>query len=256
MLQKASNGRRIGAYVLDVLFIWIIILIVLFVSADLLLFAIWLTFLLYFGISEGSGLYGSPGKYLCGLMVVDEQGRPLTYGKSFLRTLCKILSSLFFGIGYLMGLFDENGKTLHDRIAGTMVVERAPVQSAPVRGDPVQGLAVQYGQPRLAAVSGAFTGKNFPVPEQGIVIGRSKAECSLVFPEGEAGQGISRVHCKIQFDVPKRVFVLYDMGSSYGTFLGNDARVWPEQPVFLRPGEEFYLAAKEIRFRVEISSAG
>lgn len=245
MLNKASNGKRIGACVLDGLFIWIIMLVAFLISDNLGFLVSMFISVLYFGLSEGSKLGGTPGKYLCGLMVVDTQGNPLTYKKSFIRSLCRILSGMILGIGYIVGLFDADGKTLHDRMAGTMVVVRTPTQKKDIFGG--------NAQPKLTAISGPFAGRSFLIPEQGIVIGRSRTQCSLVFPEGDEGQGISRVHCKIQFDSHKQMFILYDMGSSYGTFLGNGTRVWQGQPTFLRVGEEFYMAMPTIRFRGEIS---
>lgn len=46
--------------------------------------------------------------------------------------------------------------------------------------------------------------------------------------------------------------VLYDLGSSYGTFLGNGLRVPQGQPAALRTGDEFYLASRGNVFRVEV----
>ena len=85
---------------------------------------------------------------------------------------------------------------------------------------------------------------------QGIMMGRDSAACDFVFPDH--AQGISRNHCKIQFNPQTQMFVLYDLGSSYGTFLGNGVRVPQGQPMAMRPGDEFYLASRANLFRVSL----
>ena len=48
------------------------------------------------------------------------------------------------------------------------------------------------------------------------------------------------------------MFVLYDLGSSYGTFLGTGTRVLQGQPIALRPREQFYLADRGCMFMVNL----
>lgn len=265
MLTKASMGRRIGAYLLDSLFIWIIILVAFLISVLFGILVSALISVLYYGISEGSKMHASLGKSLCGLMVVDMEGQPLSYGKAFVRSLCKILSSALLGIGYLIGLFDENGRTLHDRIAGTIVVANGsqnpvavrqyPQPETPRANVPYQNIypgRMPQGQAQVIGVSGYYAGRSFPVSSQGVMMGRDQTACDIMFPEGQAGQGISRVHCKIQYNPQTQMFILYDLGSSYGTFLTNGIRVTQGQPVALQPGETFYLANQAVKFKVEI----
>jgi uncharacterized RDD family membrane protein YckC len=42
--------------------------------------------------------------------------------KGIIRAVGKIISSLIFGIGFLMALFTNNKQSLHDKIASTFVV--------------------------------------------------------------------------------------------------------------------------------------
>ena len=104
--------------------------------------------------------------------------------------------------------------------------------------------------PQILGIAGQFAGRAFPVRPQGILMGRDAASCDFVFPE--YAQGISRNHCKLQYNPQTKMFILYDLGSSYGTFLGNGTRVPQGQPMALRPGDEFYLAGRANLFRVSL----
>jgi uncharacterized RDD family membrane protein YckC len=63
------------------------------------------------------------GKWATGLRIERQSGEPLGFGHATLRhTLGYLVSLLTFGIGFLLAAFDAEGRALHDRIAGTVVV--------------------------------------------------------------------------------------------------------------------------------------
>ena len=64
----------------------------------------------------------TPGKMVCGLKVVRPTGERITYLRALGRTLAEILSTVIFFIGYIMAAFDDEKRTLHDRICDTRVV--------------------------------------------------------------------------------------------------------------------------------------
>lgn len=69
------------------------------------------------------GKYGATlGKMACGLRVVTATGGRVSYGLACGRYFGEILSSLILCIGYLMAAFDEEKRTLHDRICNTRVI--------------------------------------------------------------------------------------------------------------------------------------
>lgn len=248
-IQKAPTGKRIGAFILDDFIFSAIIGLTFFLIPRLYLlpgfgasFAL-LCWFLYFGICEGSKLHGSLGKRMVGLMVVDSRGNPLTYSQSFLRALCRLLSSFTLGIGFLMGLFQENGKTLHDQLAHTHVTA-ATANSPMYTGTGYSG----GGAPAMVCVSGSLAGRKFPITGQGINIGRDSRACAVAFPSGCTG--ISRQHCSVRFDAGQQRFWLSDLGSTRGTFYGNGSRVNPGTPVPLRNGEEFWVGGPADRFQV------
>ena len=77
----------------------------------------------YATFMEASSRRGTYGKFWLGIKVSDEQGLPVSFGRSLVRNTSKWLSALTLGLGYLMGFFDKRQQCLHDRIAGTLVIK-------------------------------------------------------------------------------------------------------------------------------------
>lgn len=70
-----------------------------------------------------TGRFGAtPGKMVCHLKVVRPDGRPLTYLRSWCRFLAKEVNTFTLLIGYIIAGFDDEKRTLHDRICDTRVV--------------------------------------------------------------------------------------------------------------------------------------
>jgi uncharacterized RDD family membrane protein YckC len=76
------------------------------------------------------------GKWATGLRIERQSGEPLGFGRATLRhTLGYLLSLLTLGLGFLLAAFDAEGRALHDRIAGTVVVrERGGSNSSTTSG--------------------------------------------------------------------------------------------------------------------------
>jgi uncharacterized RDD family membrane protein YckC len=69
------------------------------------------------------GTYGQTfGKMALKIKVLNEDGTPLDYRKSFLRWLGYFLCDLTFYIGYLWAAFDRHKQGLHDKVCKTIVV--------------------------------------------------------------------------------------------------------------------------------------
>jgi len=67
--------------------------------------------------------YGSTlGKMACQLEVITAEGKPLSYGLSVARYFSKLLSGLTLAVGYIIAAFDEEKRSLHDRICNTRVI--------------------------------------------------------------------------------------------------------------------------------------
>lgn len=66
----------------------------------------------------------TPGKMVLRIKVVRQDGSPISYGRAAFREVpAKFLSGIIFGIGYLMVIFDDQKRALHDRMSDTYVIK-------------------------------------------------------------------------------------------------------------------------------------
>lgn len=114
------------------------------------------------------------------------------------------------------------------KAAGQPAQPQAPEQPAQSGASPViRSMSTQHG------------GMTVQLHHQPIQVGRDNATCRLVFRENTPG--VSAHHCQIYFDEQAQVFVVTDLGSTYGTFLAGGQRIAPESPVKLPPKSSIYL---------------
>jgi uncharacterized RDD family membrane protein YckC len=78
---------------------------------------------LYFALME-SMKGATLGKMALGITVTDMYGNRITFGRASGRYFGKILSSLTFGIGYIMAGFTAQKQGLHDMIANCLVINK------------------------------------------------------------------------------------------------------------------------------------
>jgi len=76
---------------------------------------------LYFAIMESSVWQGTLGKQALKLVVTNESGERIGFGRATGRYFAKILSSIIFLVGFLMVGWTRRKQGLHDLIAGTLV---------------------------------------------------------------------------------------------------------------------------------------
>jgi uncharacterized RDD family membrane protein YckC len=73
------------------------------------------------------GLIGSSGMTLggrvLGVKVVDANGQQPSFGTAAIRWIGSYISALILFIGYIMAFWDKKKQTLHDKMAGTLVVK-------------------------------------------------------------------------------------------------------------------------------------
>jgi hypothetical protein len=92
--------------------------------------------------------------------------------------------------------------------------------------------------PRLRILRGTLAGKEFPLSEAPVVVGRG-TECTISVPDS----GLSRAHFEISYS--DQVFRLTDLGSRNGLTVNRKT----VQSAVLRPGDE--ILAGQTAFRVE-----
>lgn len=77
---------------------------------------------LYAALQESSAAQATLGKRALGIKVTNMEGGRISFLQATGRHFGKFISTLIFCIGYLMMLWDSKKQTLHDKMAGTLVV--------------------------------------------------------------------------------------------------------------------------------------
>ena len=143
----ASFWIRVGAALIDGIIILGSVLLLSFVSALsvlvpplmlLLMALVWIASIvgpwLYTALFESSAMQATPGKKAIGLKVTDLQGNRISFGRATGRHFAEWITGMTFFVGYVMVAFTQKRQSLHDMIAGTVVVassaEPAQVASA------------------------------------------------------------------------------------------------------------------------------
>jgi uncharacterized RDD family membrane protein YckC/Tfp pilus assembly major pilin PilA len=124
----AGFWRRAGAYAID----YILVTFTAGIAGALLagiigrlmplavLVGVWF----YYALMESSDQQATLGKRVVGIKVTDLEGNQISFGRATGRLAAHILSGLILGIGFAMAVFTSRRQTLHDKIAGTLVVKR------------------------------------------------------------------------------------------------------------------------------------
>jgi uncharacterized RDD family membrane protein YckC len=135
-MRYAGFRVRFGAKFLDGLILWVINTLITFMVGLMIskpspqagiAFAV-LLWVIQIGIAVCySGYFlgkhrATPGKMACGLVVVSPEGEQISCMRGAGRYCAEMLSSMILLAGYLMVLFDDEKRALHDRICNTRVV--------------------------------------------------------------------------------------------------------------------------------------
>jgi uncharacterized RDD family membrane protein YckC/Tfp pilus assembly major pilin PilA len=133
LIPYAGFWRRAGAWVIDY-FILAIALQILTRAAlggpahvdpnRTFNMTVFIGFVLYYTLFESSGMQATPGKRALSIKVTDLQGEKINFGQALGRLFGHIVSFLILGVGFAMAVFTERRQTLHDKMAGTLVVKR------------------------------------------------------------------------------------------------------------------------------------
>jgi uncharacterized RDD family membrane protein YckC len=87
--------------------------------ANLMSFLFGLGYYVFFLTAYGATL----GKMAVGVKIVTPNGGPISFGRAVARYFCTTFLEVFtLWIGYLIALFDDQNRTLHDRICGTRAI--------------------------------------------------------------------------------------------------------------------------------------
>ena len=136
-MSVISRVRRLCAAVLDIVLMVCIDAVVVYITLKLLglavtewsnlpiaplagfLFLLTGGYVVAFTVAGGQTL----GKMAFGIKVICIDGTSVGFGTGLLRAAAYLISVLPCGIGFVVGLFDRQDRTLHDRVAATRVVK-------------------------------------------------------------------------------------------------------------------------------------
>ncbi len=139
LMEAPTLGVRVGAGLIDVLLLLVIDAVVLYLTlrvtglqntlddlrvlppVPLVGFIALLTFgyVAAFTVAGGQTI----GKMMLSLRVIGDDGRPIDAAGGMLRALGCMLVPVTLGLSYLPALFTSDHRALHDRLAGTRVVQ-------------------------------------------------------------------------------------------------------------------------------------
>jgi uncharacterized RDD family membrane protein YckC len=156
----ASHGKRIAAYLLDILPILLIVFAIFYVffgfdvtlqyylenkgdlaariqflgERNMIRDISILVWVIYGAIMDSSGYQGTFGKYAMKIKVTDYEGSRLNFGRSVKRNLFKIISIIPVSLGFIWAFFDKQHRGWHDMFAKTLVLNygASPVIPPPI----------------------------------------------------------------------------------------------------------------------------
>jgi uncharacterized RDD family membrane protein YckC len=120
----AVLGRRVGALLIDGLILSAINAVL--IPADMVVPVALhlLVTCLYSMLFLASSKQATPGMMICKIRVIMESGAPVNATTALVRTLLSFVSgSLLFTLGYWWAFWDGKHQTLHDKVAGTLVIK-------------------------------------------------------------------------------------------------------------------------------------
>lgn len=157
---------------------------------------------------------------------------------------CTLIGLLHWGLPFLMAIcfvfaifLMREDINIRRRNTYAQPRQASPMMSAAPSG---MGSSLQ-----LDCLSGPLKGQRYVIGAGGLMFGREN-DCQVRFPAQTPG--ISRHHCCIQWQ--NGTPVLTDLGSSYGTFLGDGRQLMPNNPVQLMSGTRFQLGNNGYLFQV------
>jgi uncharacterized RDD family membrane protein YckC len=127
VIPYANWGQRVGAYIIDVIPQFVLLLLAIFaVRVVILAVLFWLASIgwtIYNRWYQAGTTGQSLGKKTLHLKLVSEQtGQPIGVLMAFVRDICHFVDGVICYIGFLFPLWDAKRQTIADKIVGTVVI--------------------------------------------------------------------------------------------------------------------------------------
>ena len=181
---------------------------------------------LYSALFEAGKWQATPGKRLLGVFVTDLNGQRISFGRASGRYFSKFVSSLIFGIGYIIAGLTDNKQALHDKIASTLVYRGKPedhlinalrtISTNPNNSnEPVSNWVFAGFGAEGDLVRFTFKSDDAKLNTTGLVVGRSFDSCDLYIKD----PSVSRRHARF-FKTGEKIFI-EDLGSTNGISINS-----------------------------------
>lgn len=248
-MKKAQNGifaKRIFALVADTAILAILVAgiyaAVYYAQLENLVFYVSVISLLviYPIFFELLPMAATPGMMIFGIHIAFDDTKNASgnhAARVLLRAVLRIIFCLPAGFGFWYAFFEKRRRTLYDVFSSTFVTEAF--------------VKCRVSQPCLVRKLSNGRKEVYPIGTDRVVIGRNPAVCNIVYPPNEAG--VSRAHCSVLFNRQVNLFLIEDLGSSYGTFLADSRRLSAGKVFALEAGASFYVATKNNTFTVDFA---
>ncbi|MEY8428270.1 FHA domain-containing protein [Lachnospiraceae bacterium 46-15] len=165
----------------------------------------------------------------------------LAHDSYFMPLLLLVIAAIGGSLFVYTNNKKKRGGSGHTVFLENQMLQEAVYESGRMSGSGVEAAVTVYG------TGGCLQGRTFNISKAAVIFGRNPAWCTAVYPQNT--RGVSGMHCKVEMTGGK-VFIT-DLGSSYGTFLGNGTRLSANMPYELHRGDSFYLAERVNTFQVQ-----
>ena len=132
-----------------------------------------------------------------------------------------------------------------DNIYGRNHMTAPAVGMSPAYTTPHRAVSPNNSFLGVQCISGPLQGQTYTVSTQGITFGTDVSN-TVRIPAGTPG--VSRMHCAIRWQ--QGVPVLIDLGSTYGTCMGDGKKLPPNYPERIAAGTRFYIGGWDVLFQV------
>lgn len=123
--QYSDWIHRVGAYLIDALPPFVLLLIAFLTRSGIVIFLAWLIGIAFSAYNRWvlGGQGQSYGKKALGIMLLSEEtGQPIGTLNAFLRDICHFVDGVICDVGFLFPLWDAKRQTLADKIMKTVVI--------------------------------------------------------------------------------------------------------------------------------------
>jgi uncharacterized RDD family membrane protein YckC len=181
---------------------------------------------LYYALFEAGKWQATPGKRLLGVFVTDLDGHRISFARASGRYFSKFISSLIFGIGYVIAGLTQNKQSLHDKIASTLVYRGKPEEYLDQRPSASASKLLKTTESVSSWVFAGFgaegdlvritfTSDDSRLNSIGLVVGRSFDNCDLYIKDSS----VSRRHARF-FKAGDKLMI-EDLGSTNGVSVNS-----------------------------------